>query len=163
MQPMHLTLACPNCYQPLSPPSSLGVGEAITCAGCGLSFLYPGENVRPSAPETMVVRRTRFFGPRRTRQPRLAPQVTPVKRLLTIGALVAAGIVTFIGAVVLLYLWYRTMQIVSEPGKADQPAAPAQPAATENRPMPNGPPPRGMPGGDNSRRNRRPNPGDESK
>jgi hypothetical protein len=159
MHAMHLTLACPNCHQPLSPPSGLGIGEAVTCARCGLSFLYPGENVRPSAPETMVVRRTRFFGPR---APRLAPQATPVKRLLTIGALVAAGIVSFIGAAILLYLWYRTVQIVSEPGKSDQPAAPAQPAATENGPMPNGPPPRGMPDGGNSRRNRRPNPSDES-
>ena len=160
---MHLTLACPNCYQPLSPPSSLGIGEAITCAGCGLSFLYPGENVRPSAPETMVVRGTRFFGPRRTRQPRLAPQVTPVKRLLTIGALVAAGIVTFIGAAVLLYLWYRTMQIVSEHEKSLQPGAPAQPAATQNPPATNRPPPRGMPDGQNPRRDRQPDRSDEAK
>ena len=70
---------------------------------------------------------------------------------------------TFIGLAILGFLWYRTMQIVSEHEKSLQPGAPAQPAATQNPPATNRPPPRGMPDGQNPRRDRQPDRSDEAK
>lgn len=155
---MSLKLACPNCQSPLPSPDSLPIGEAVTCTACGLCFLYPGANVRPSAPETMVIRRPRFFRQRRLE----ATAVSPARQLVASVALVGAGIVTFVGLAILAYLWYRTAQIVSEPPKFEQPAAPSQPAATPNPPAPDGPPPfRNRPNGNNSPGNGRPSPTSE--
>jgi len=107
----------------------------------------------------MVVPRSRFF-PRRRVQP---VPVSAGKRAVATIALVAGGMVTFIGLAILGFLWYRTMQIVSEHEKSLQPGAPAQPAATQNPPATNRPPPRGMPDGQNPRRDRQPDRSDEAK